>query len=347
MDAIDATDAYQGDSTQHMASNALAQLLDKMSAGNEVALARLMTLVERDGGEVGPILESIAAKLGHAFTIGITGPPGAGKSSLVDCLAVLMRKAGKTVGVIAVDPSSPFSGGALLGDRIRMAQHYLDKGVFIRSMATRGSHGGLARATKDVIKLLDAYGRDYILVETVGVGQTELDIMGTTDTVIVTLVPEAGDGVQVMKAGLMEIADIFVVNKADRDGANRMLTELNLMLELKYSSRSPSESARPQWKIPVLATQAVNNIGMEELFQAIEDHHRFLVGTGELERRRKARRREELLSRVEYEVRRRLTAKAGTDPVLTQLIEEVSEGKVDPHTASDRILSSEFLKNGA
>jgi LAO/AO transport system kinase len=329
-----------------MAINTLAQLLEKMSTGSEVALARLMTLVERDGSEVGPILETIAPKLGNAFTIGITGPPGAGKSSVVDRLAALMRKAGKTVGVVAIDPSSPFSGGALLGDRIRMSQHYLDKGVFIRSMATRGSHGGLARATKDVIKLLDAFGRDYVLVETVGVGQTELDVMGTTDTVIVTLVPEAGDGVQVMKAGLMEIADIFVVNKADRDGAQRMLTELNLMLELKYSGRAPGEVSQSQWRIPVLAAQAVNNIGMTELFQAIEDHHRFLVETGELDRRRKTRRREELLSRVEYEVRRRLTAKVGTDPVLTRLIEEVSEGKVDPHTASAEILSSEILRNG-
>jgi len=328
-----------------MTTNALTQLLEKMSAGHEVALARLMTLIERDGREVGPILEAIAPQLGNAFTIGVTGPPGAGKSSVVDRLAALMRQAGKTVGVVAIDPSSPFSGGALLGDRIRMSQHYLDKGVFIRSMATRGSHGGLARATKDVIKLLDASGRDYVMVETVGVGQTELDVMGTTDTVIVILVPEAGDGVQVMKAGLMEIADIFVVNKADRDGANRMLTELHLMLELKYSNRSPSESAQPQWKIPVLAAQAVNNVGMTELFQAIESHQQFLKETGELERRRKARRREELLSRVEYEVRRRLTAKAGTDPSLRQLIEQVSEGKLDPYTASATILDSEFFKN--
>ena len=328
-----------------MTTNALTQLLEKMAAGNQVALARLMTLIERDGREVGPILEAIAPQLGKAFTIGVTGPPGAGKSSVVDRLAALMRQAGKTVGVVAIDPSSPFTGGALLGDRIRMSQHYLDKCVFIRSMATRGSHGGLARATKDVIKLLDASGRDYVMVETVGVGQTELDVMGTTDTVIVILVPEAGDGVQVMKAGLMEIADIFVVNKADRDGAQRMLTELNLMLELKYSSRSPSESAQPQWKIPVLAAQAVNNVGMTELFQAIESHQRFLGETGELERRRKARRREELLSRVEYEVRRRLTAKAGTDPSLMRLIEEVSEGKVDPHTASAQILESSVLRN--
>jgi LAO/AO transport system kinase len=324
----------------------LTQLLEKMSAGDEVALARLMTLVERDGEAIGPILEAIAPKLGNAFTIGVTGPPGSGKSSLVDRLAALMRQAGETVGVVAIDPSSPFSGGALLGDRIRMAQHYLDKGVFIRSMATRGSHGGLARATKDVIKLLDAFGRDYVLVETVGVGQTELDVMGTTDTVIVTLVPEAGDSVQVMKAGLMEIADIFVVNKADRDGAQRMLTELRLMLELKYSGKSPTDAGQPQWRIPVLATQAVNNIGISELFQAIEAHHRFLVQTGEIEHRRKARRREELLSRVEYEVRRRLTARARTDPALARLLDEVSTGKLDPYTACTRILSSEFLKNG-
>jgi LAO/AO transport system kinase len=330
-----------------MANQKLEQLLEKMTAGNEVALARLMTLVERDGMEVGPILESISPQLGNAFTIGITGPPGAGKSSLVDCLAALMRKAGKTVGIVAIDPSSPFSGGALLGDRIRMSQHYLDKGVFIRSMATRGSHGGLARATKDVMKLLDASGREYILVETVGVGQTELDVMGTTDTVIVTLVPEAGDGVQVMKAGLMEIADIFVVNKADRDGAQRMQTELTLMLELKYSNQAPREAGQPQWRIPVLPAQAVNNIGIAELFAAIEAHHQFLIDSGELGRRRKARRREELLSRIEYEVRRRLVEKAHTNSALAQLFDDVGKGKIDPHSASDTILNSEFLKNGS
>ena len=327
-----------------MARQTLSQLIEAMVAGNTVALARLMTLIERDGQEVGPILEAIAPRLGHAFTIGMTGPPGAGKSSLVDGLTSLMRKVDKTVGIVAIDPSSPFSGGALLGDRIRMGQHYLDKGVFIRSMATRGSHGGLARATTDVMKLLDAFRQNYILVETVGVGQTELDVMGATDTVIVALVPEAGDSVQVMKAGLMEIADIFVVNKADRDGAQRMMTDLTQMLELKYSNRPASEAGTPLWRIPVLATQAVNNIGLTELYGAIESHHQFLIETGELERRRKARRREELLSRVEYQVRRRLIDGAESQPGLVQLFTEVSEGKLDPHTASDRILNSEFLR---
>jgi LAO/AO transport system kinase len=212
-------------------------------------------------------------------------------------------------------------------------------------MATRGSHGGLARATMDVIKLLDAAGRDYVLVETVGVGQTELDVMGTTDTVVVAVVPEAGDGVQVMKAGLMEIADIFVVNKADRDGAARMQTELTLMLELKYSNRPPAEAGQPLWKIPVLPTQAVNNIGMVELFQAIEAHHQFLVDTGEAERRRRVRRRDELYERVEYEVRRRLLTKAQINPELVQLLKEVSEGTLDSHTASARILDSAVLQN--
>jgi LAO/AO transport system kinase len=327
-----------------MVTATLNQLIERMFTGDERALARLITLVEREGVEVGPILQAIAPKLGNAFTIGVTGPPGAGKSSLVDRLVSLIRKTGKTVGIIAIDPSSPFSGGALLGDRIRMTQHFLDKGVFIRSMATRGSHGGLSRATKDVIKLLDAAGRDYVLVETVGVGQTELDVMGATDTVIVALVPEAGDGVQVMKAGLMEIADIFVVNKADRDGAPRMQTELTLMLELKYSAKHPEPGDPPMWKIPVLQTQALNNLGMVELFQAIEDHHHFLQETGELARKRKTRRREELLSRVEYEARRRLTARAQTDPALAQLLNEVSEGKTDPHSASMQILGSEILK---
>ncbi len=331
-----------------MATYTLEQLLEKMLAGDTRALARLMTLVERaeDEDVVGRILEAIGSQQGRAFTIGVTGPPGAGKSSLADGLTTLMRKAGKRVGIVAIDPSSPFTGGALLGDRIRMSKHYLDTGVFIRSMATRGSHGGLARATKDVIKLFDAAGYDYIMVETVGVGQTELDVMGTTDTVLVTLVPEAGDGVQVMKAGLMEIADIFVVNKADRDGSQRMMTELSLMLELKYSSKPAGETTNSQWRIPVLATQAINGTGLSELFQSIQEHHQSSREFGELERRRTERRREELISRVEYEVRKRLIAKAQTDPELSRFFDEVGAGKLDPHAASHKILESSVLRDG-
>ena len=205
-----------------------------------------------------------------------------------------MRKAGKTVGVVAIDPSSPFTGGALLGDRIRMTQHYLDKGVFIRSMATGEvmvASPERPKMSQNCLMLLVAI---MCLIETVGVGQTELDVMGATDTVLVTIVPEAGDGVQVMKAGLMEIADIFVVNKADRDGANRMQTELTLMLDLKYSSLPHPEPGQLFWRIPVLQAQALNNIGMDELFEALEKHHQYLGESGELQRRRKARRREEL-----------------------------------------------------
>ena len=330
-----------------MPTHTLEQLLEKMSSGDNRALARLMTLVEREDERLGRILEAIGPRQGHAGTIGITGPPGAGKSSLVDGLTTLMRQAGKTVGIVAIDPSSPFTGGALLGDRIRMTQHYLDRGVFIRSMATRGSHGGLSRATKDVIKLMDAASLDYILVETVGVGQTELDVMGTTDTVLVTLVPEAGDGVQVMKAGLMEIADIFVVNKADRDGSQRMMTELSLMLELKYSNRPAAEPEQSPWRIPVLATQAINGTGLPELLQSIREHHQSSLASGELARRRAERRREELITRVEYEVRKRLTVGARTDPELSRYFDAVGAGTLDPHTASHQILESAALRDEA
>ena len=330
-----------------MAKHTLDQLLERMSSGDRRALARLMTLVEREDERLGRILAAIGPRQGQACTIGVTGPPGAGKSSLVDGLTTLMRQAGETVGIVAIDPSSPFTGGALLGDRIRMTKHYLDNGVFIRSMATRGSHGGLSRATKDVIKLMDAASLDYILVETVGVGQTELDVMGTTDTVLVTLVPEAGDGVQVMKAGLMEIADIFVVNKADRDGSQRMMTELSLMLELKYSNRPAEESAQSPWRIPVLATQAINGTGLPELLQAIRAHHQASLASGELVRRRSERRREELITRVEYEVRKRLTAGSRTDPELSRYFDAVGAGTLDPHTASHQILESSALREEA
>src|SRR5207237_1431068 len=204
-----------------------------MLARDRSALARLMTLVENRAPELPAIMSRVYGRTGHAHVVGVTGPPGAGKSTLTDRLTAHLRGAERRIGIVAVDPSSPFSGGAVLGDRIRMQAHFLDPGVFIRSLSTRGSHGGLARATRDMIRLLDAFGVDNVLVETVGVGQTELDVMRLADTVVVVLVPEAGDAVQVMKAGLLEIADIFVVNKADREGAERMQSELAQMLHLR------------------------------------------------------------------------------------------------------------------
>ena len=201
-------------------------------------------------------------RLGQAHVIGITGPPGAGKSTLVDRLTAALRADGAAVGIIAVDPSSPFTGGAVLGDRIRMQSHTLDPDVFIRSMATRGSLGGLARATGDVIKLLDAYGFPWIIVETVGVGQTELDIARQADSTVVVLVPESGDSVQAMKAGLMEVADLFVVNKADRDGAHALVAELRFAVHLHYASSTTAKDI--DWEIPVLAAQAARDVGIAE-----------------------------------------------------------------------------------
>src|SRR5947207_14910474 len=231
-----------------------------MQAGDRVALARLMTLVENRAPGLPALMSRVYPGSGRAHVIGITGPPGAGTSTLTDRVTARLRAAGTRVGIVAVDPSSPFSGGAVLGDRIRMQTHFLDPGVFIRSLASRGSHGGVARATRDVTRLLDAFGMEHVIVETVGVGQTELDLMRLADTTVVVLVPEAGDAVQVMKAGLLEIADIFVVNKADRDGADRMKSELVQMLHLRGS---------PGWDIPVLATQAAADVGVDAVLDAI------------------------------------------------------------------------------
>jgi LAO/AO transport system kinase len=306
------------------------ELVDEMLRGDVLSLARLITRVERDGADVPQIMKSIYPHLGKAYCIGITGPPGAGKSTVVDRLTAVMRQQGLTVGIIAADPTSPFTGGAVLGDRIRMQQHYLDEGVFIRSMATRGSHGGLPQTTSGVIKLLNAFGKDFILVETVGVGQTELDIMENVDTTVVILVPEAGDSIQTMKAGLFEIADIFVVNKADRPGADNLVTELGMMVHLR-SNESCGQ-------VPVLATEAINNVGIEELYGQIEKHRQTLEETGKLTQRRQEQRRREFMETVERRITDELFRLIEHDEELGRHMAMVQAGEIDPYSAADEVL---------
>jgi LAO/AO transport system kinase len=307
------------------------ELVEEMLAGNVLSLARLITKVERDGAEVPEIMKLIYPHLGKAYCIGITGPSGAGKSTVVDRLTAAIRQRGFTVGIIAADPTSPFTGGAVLGDRIRMQQHYLDEGVYIRSMATRGSHGGLPRAAGGVIKLLSAFGKDFILVETVGVGQTELDIMQNVDTTVVVLVPEVGDAIQTMKAGLFEIADIFAVNKADRPGVDNLIAELRTMVELRAKEES-------WWQVPVVATEAINNIGIEELYSQIEKHRRAVEETGRLLQRRREQRRREFMETVERRVADELLRLVERDEELSRYVAKVEAGEVDPYSAADEVL---------
>jgi len=307
------------------------KLVEQMLKGENVSLSRIISLVENESSQVPEIMKLIAPHLGKAHCIGITGPPGVGKSTLIDKLTALMRKQGLKVGIIAVDPSSPFTGGAVLGDRIRMQQHYLDDGVFIRSMATRGSMGGLPQTASSVIKLLDAAGKDIILVETVGVGQSEVDIMENTDTVLVILCPESGDAIQTMKAGLFEIADIFVVNKADNPGADNFVHDIQAMLQL----REPS-----WWNIPVVVTEALNDIGMEELYKQIQLHYQALCKEGRLSQRRQLQRKQDFIKTLERKLTHKLLKLIEQDGQLSSYIERVGKGELDPYSAADEILKS-------
>ncbi|MGE5444722.1 MAG: methylmalonyl Co-A mutase-associated GTPase MeaB [Ignavibacteriales bacterium] len=305
-------------------------LVDKMLRGDRVALARLMTIIESRHGSVPEILKRINSKTGRTYIVGVTGPPGAGKSTLVNEVIQSLRKRDKKVGVIAVDPSSPFTGGAVLGDRIRMQNHTLDEGVFIRSLGSRGSHGGLSRATKEIMKLYDAFGMDYIIIETVGVGQTELDIVKLADTVLVVLVPEAGDSVQTMKAGLMEIGDVFIVNKADREGADRLSREIEYMTSLK-----PRED---KWKIPVVLTRAHEGRGIEDVVKAIESHKAFQIES-DLLREKREKRREEEFSQIISEIIECKISEKLKGGEMKRILALVKNGEIDPYEGADLVIS--------
>lgn len=313
----------------------MKELVDRMLQKDVLSLSRLITKVERGDIDVPEIISSIYPHLGEACCVGITGPPGAGKSTIVDQLTAILRQRGFTVGIIAADPTSPFTGGALLGDRIRMQRHYLDEGVFIRSMATRGSQGGLPRSTSGVIKLLTAFGKDFVLVETVGVGQTELDIMENVDTTVVILTPEAGDTIQTMKAGLFEIADIFAVNKADRPGADNLVTELTMMIHLYARQGS--------WQVPVMATEAINDVGIQELYEHIEKHRQTLEESGRLSQRRQEQRRREFMEMVERRVAGEMLRLIERDEDMSRYMAMVEAGQVDPYSAADEILRPRTL----
>ena len=305
----------------------LEKLLERFDRGDKVALARLITLIENHAPERNAVIERIYSKTGHAHIVGITGPPGAGKSTLVNVMIAKYRALGKQVAVLAIDPSSPFSGGAVLGDRVRMTDHYKDTGVYIRSISSRGSHGGLSRAAREIVKLLDAFGHDLIMIETVGVGQTELGIMDLADTTVVVTVPEGGDAVQVMKAGLNEIADIFVVNKADRDGADRIKAELELNVHLRPAGG---------WSPPVLMTQAAADKGIDRLVESIAKHGEYLAAHPDPVRESE-RRTHELIEVLGGELQDRVV-RSLRDGREDGLLSSVRAGQLNPYGAARRIL---------
>jgi LAO/AO transport system kinase len=310
----------------------LKDLVNKILESHKPAIARGISLVENESKQASELLKLLYKSTGKAYLIGITGPPGAGKSTLTNNLTRLLREKGFRVGIIAVDPTSPFTGGALLGDRIRMQEIGIDNEVFIRSMATRGSLGGLSKKAKEACEILDASGKDFIIIETVGVGQSELDIAQTADSTIVVLVPESGDAVQTMKAGLMEIGDIFVINKSDRDGSEALGVALRTMLHLKMTMDSDRE-------VPVLKTVASKNLGIDKLLDKIIEHKQYLESNGKLQQKR----RENLLKQISELVNNRLEHKFWTGArksVLENKLGRISDRELTPYDFVDELFQS-------
>ena len=310
---------------------AVPDLVARAREGDAAAVARLISLVEDASPALREVMAQLAPHSGSAHVIGITGAPGVGKSTTTNALVGALRRAGKRVGVLAVDPSSPFSGGALLGDRVRMSDHALDPGVYIRSMGSRGHLGGLAWSTPQAVRVLDAAGCDVVLVETVGVGQSEVEVAALADTTLVLMAPGMGDGIQAAKAGILEVGDVYVVNKADRDGAERVRRELRTMLAM-------AERAEDCWRPPIVMAVASRGEGIDELVAEVERHGEWSLSAGERERRRTARARHEVEAIAVTELRRQWVDVHGRSE-LDVLAARVAAGEVDPYAAADELLA--------
>jgi LAO/AO transport system kinase len=318
-------------------SMADATLSQRLLDGDRRALARAITLVEDNRPEGWELVKEVYPHTGQAEVVGFTGPPGVGKSTLIGALTKARREAGRTVGVLSIDPSSPFTQGALLGDRIRLTEHFLDPGVFIRSMANRGALGGLSEAALQAALLLDAAGRQDVFVETVGVGQAEIDIIDHADTIVLVLMPGSGDSIQALKAGVMEIPDVIVINKADHPLTDTMVREIRGVLSLANLDRTPEE-ARGRWRVPIVKTEAARGEGIDELVSAMDEHRAHILAAGELTERRARNLRSEVLAIATARLRRRLEEDLRGDPEFQRLLEEVVERRLDPASAATELL---------
>lgn len=309
--------------------SSIDELIQKMVSGDKRALGKIITLMEEDSSSSAYIVSKIYPLTGKAYILGITGPPGSSKSSIVDKLVSCYRNENLKVGVIAIDPTSPFTGGAILGDRIRMRSHYTDKNVFIRSMATRGTLGGLSRATSDSVKALDAFGNDVIIIETVGAGQVEVDIVKVADTVVVVSVPDMGDTIQKLKAGIMEIGNIFAVNKADIDGAEKCILEIKMMLELSETKNG--------WVPPIVKTFGDRDNGANELYEAIKNHHKYLLESGRQEKKKIARGKADLIYILQNLFIKKFY-EAINEEELEELGKKIASREKDPYTIIEELI---------